>query len=84
MYMIEDQTEHASNDNVRLNKLFIKIPGYTDSKGDDGTANSGKMLMAYRDSAGKWKSNGNLSDDGWVWTQVGNEVFDAVAGNTVN
>lgn len=76
--------EGTSNDNVRLNKLFIKIPGYTDSKGDDGTANSGKMLMAYRDSAGKWKSNGNLSDDGWVWTQVGDEVFDAVAGNTVN
>lgn len=76
--------EGTSNDNVRLNKLFIKIPGYTDSKGDDGTANSGKMLMAYRDSAGKWKSNGNLSDNGWVWTQVGDEVFDAVAGNTVN
>lgn len=76
--------EGTSNDNVRLNKLFIKIPGYTDSMGDDGTANSGKMLMAYRDSAGKWKSNGNLSDDGWVWTQVGDEVFDAVAGNTVN
>ena len=76
--------EGTSNDNVRLNKLFIKIPGYTDSMGDDGTANSGKMLMAYRDSAGKWKSNGNLSDNGWVWTQVGDEVFDAVAGNTVN
>ena len=76
--------EGTSNDNVRLNKLFIKIPGYTDSKGDDGTANSGKMLMAYRDSNGTWKSNGNLSDDGWVWTQVGDEVFDAVAGNTVN
>ena len=76
--------EGTSNDNVRLNKLFIKIPGYTDSMGDDGIANSGKMLMAYRDSAGKWKSNGNLSDDGWVWTQVGDEVFDAVAGNTVN
>ena len=76
--------EGTSNDNVRLNKLFIKIPGYTDSMGDDGTANSGKMLMAYRDSAGKWQSNGNLSDNGWVWTQVGDEVFDAVAGNTVN
>lgn len=76
--------EGTSNDNVRLNKLFIKIPGYTDSMGDDGTANSGKMLMAYRDSNGTWKSNGNLSDDGWVWTQVGDEVFDAVAGNTVN
>ena len=76
--------EGTSNDNVRLNKLFIKIPGYTDSKGDDGTANSGKMLMAYRDSNGTWKSNGNLSDNGWVWTQVGDEVFDAVAGNTVN
>lgn len=76
--------EGTSNDNVRLNKLFIKIPGYTDSMGDDGTANSGKMLMAYRDSDGKWKSNGNLSDNGWVWTQVGDEVFDAVAGNTVN
>ena len=76
--------EGTSNDNVRLNKLFIKIPGYTDSMGDDGIANSGKMLMAYRDSAGKWQSNGNLSDDGWVWTQVGDEVFDAVAGNTVN
>lgn len=76
--------EGTSNDNVRLNKLFIKIPGYTDSMGDDGIENSGIMLMAYRDSAGKWKSNGNLSDDGWVWTQVGDEVFDAVAGNTVN
>lgn len=76
--------EGTSNDNVRLNKLFIKIPGYTDFMGDDGTANSGKMLMAYRDSNGTWKSNGNLSDDGWVWTQVGDEVFDAVAGNTVN
>lgn len=76
--------EGTSNDNVRLNKLFIKIPGYTDSMGDDGTANSGKMLMAYRDSDGKWQSNGNLSDNGWVWTQVGDEVFDAVAGNTVN
>lgn len=76
--------EGTSNDNVRLNKLFIKIPGYTDSMGDDGIENSGIMLMAYRDSAGKWKSNGNLSDNGWVWTQVGDEVFDAVAGNTVN
>lgn len=76
--------EGTSNDNVRLNKLFIKIPGYTDSKGDDGIANSGKMLMAYRDSDGTWKSKGNLSDDGWVWTQVGAEAFDAVAGNTVN
>ena len=74
--------EGTSNDNVRLNKLFIKIPGYTDSMGDDGIENSGIMLMAYRDSAGKWKSNGNLSDNGWVWTQVGDEVFDAVAENT--
>ncbi|MCR5614525.1 hypothetical protein [Treponema sp.] len=65
----------VAEDNVRVNEIYLKIPGFT--------TNDGFIKVADRTLSGEWQSLGTLDVNGWAFELDGEEQF-SQSGNVVN